>query len=129
MTQQIMLLLVLQQSIETSSIYWVTRTQILTRCFLYQIKGMNLRNTNIGDAIAWNLDDHQRFLVDPISATVLLLYSRKCTEKLLLLPISVLWFFKSSHLFFLIKYGFYGLTMWINVGLMMYMSDDGPFIT
>ena len=48
--------LVLQQSIKKSSIYWVTQTQILIRCILYQIKGKNLRNMSIGNAIARNLD-------------------------------------------------------------------------
>ena len=47
---------VLQQSIKKSSIYGVAQTQILTGCILYQIKLMNLRNMNIGNAIARNLE-------------------------------------------------------------------------
>ena len=50
------LILVLQQSIQKCSIFLVTQTQIVTRCILYQIKGMNLRNMNIGDANAVKLD-------------------------------------------------------------------------
>ena len=35
--------------------FFTTQIQILTRCILYQIKSMNLRNINIGDAIAVKL--------------------------------------------------------------------------
>ena len=49
--------IVLQQSIQKCSIFCVTQTQIVTICILYQIKGMNLRNMNIGDAIVRQLNE------------------------------------------------------------------------
>ena len=36
--------------------FFITQIQILTRCILYQIKSMNLRNINIGDVIAVKLN-------------------------------------------------------------------------
>ena len=36
--------------------FFTTQTQVVTRCILYQIKGMNLRNMNIGDDNVVNWD-------------------------------------------------------------------------